>query len=145
MNRTFWLLVAAYFVVTMGVAYPWHIFLFHEEYVTMGAFTRGQPLMPFGMAAVTLQGVVFAYFYPLFYRHIGGGSPVKRGVQFSLLLGLIVYTVMVFSTVAKFNIEPILDFVALETGFEVLQFCAVGVAFGLIYGHGAPENPERLE
>lgn len=32
--------------------------------------------MSFGMLAIVLQGVVFAYFFPLFYRHRGGGSPV---------------------------------------------------------------------
>jgi len=50
--------------------------IFHEKYLAMGAFTREQPVMAFGMLAIVLQGVVFAYFFPLFYRHRGGGSPV---------------------------------------------------------------------
>ncbi len=35
-----------------------------------------QGVIAFGMLAIVLQGVVFAYFFPLFYRHRGGGSPV---------------------------------------------------------------------
>lgn len=101
MNKKFFLSVAAYFVITMAVAYPWHMLLFHEKYVAMGAFTRGEPIMAFGILAIILQGIVFAYFYPLFYRHVGGGAPVFRGIQFGLFLGLTIWTVMVFATAAS--------------------------------------------
>ncbi len=134
MNRKFVLSVLSYFVVTMAVAYPWHILLFHEHYVALGAFTRGDPIMPFGMLAVSVQGIVFAYFYPLYYRHRGGGHPLLRGVQFSLLLGLTVYTVMVFATAAKFLIEPVGEFVLLGTAFQLLQFVLVGLAIGWVNG-----------
>ncbi len=125
---------AGYFVATMIVAVVWHLVLFHDKYVQMGAMTRIDPIMPFGMAAVVIQGLVFAYFYPLFYRHKGGGHPISRGIQFSLLLGLNVWTVMVLATVAKFDITPIFDFVALGTAFQILQFVVVGAVIGWIYG-----------
>ena len=125
---------AGYFVATMIVAVVWHLVLFHDKYVQMGAMTRIDPIMPFGMAAVVIQGLVFAYFYPLFYRHKGGGHPISRGIQFSLLLGLNVWTVMVLATVAKFDIAPIFDFVALGTAFQILQFVVVGAVIGWIYG-----------
>lgn len=134
MNKKFFLAVLAYFVVTMAVAYPWHMVLFHDKYVAMGAFTRGEPIMPFGMTAIVLQAIVFAWFYPLFYRHVGGGQPLKRGIQFALFLGLTVWTVMVFATAAKFRIEPVLDFVLLGTTFQFIQFVLVGAAIGLVYG-----------
>jgi hypothetical protein len=134
MNKTFFLSVAAYFVITMAVAYPWHMLLFHEKYVAMGAFTRGEPIMAFGILAIILQGIVFAYFYPLFYRHVGGGVPVFRGIQFGLFLGLTIWTVMVFATAAKFAIEPVIDFVILGTVFQFIQFSLTGGAIGLIMG-----------
>lgn len=134
MSRSFLLSVTAYFVVTMAVAYPWHMLLFHERYLALGAFTRGGPIMPFGILAVILQGLVFAYFYPLFYRHVGGGAPLMRGIQFGLFLGMTVWSVMVFATAAKFEIEPVADFVMLATIFQVIQFTLVGAAIGLICG-----------
>ncbi|MDA0350400.1 MAG: hypothetical protein O3C43_23585 [Verrucomicrobia bacterium] len=134
MNKKFFLSVAAYFVITMAVAYPWHMLLFHEKYVAMGAFTRGEPIMAFGILAIILQGIVFAYFYPLFYRHVGGGAPVFRGIQFGLFLGLTIWTVMVFATAAKFAIEPVIDFVILGTVFQFIQFSLTGGAIGLIMG-----------
>lgn len=134
MNRKFLLSVLGYFVATMAVAYPWHMLLFHEKYVAMGAFTRGEPIMAFGMTAIILQGIVFSYFYPLYYRHKGGGHPVRRGIEFGLFMGLMVYTVMVFATAAKFQIEPVQDFILYGTSFQFLQFLAVGTAVGLIQG-----------
>ncbi len=132
MKKAFILSVIGYFVATMGVAYPWHLVLFHEKYMAMGAFTRGTPIMPFGILAIILQGIVFAYFYPIFYKHKGGGNPIFRGLQFSLFMGLNVWTVMVFATVAKFKIEPVLDFVLYGTAFQIIQFVLVGIVIGLL-------------
>ena len=135
MNRKFVLAIVAYFVVTMATAYPWHMLLFHDKYVAMGAFTRGEPIMLFGITAIVLQAIVFAYFYPLFYRHVGGGNPIARGIQFGLFMGMTGWTVMVFATAAKFRIEPVTDFVLLGTAFQFIQFLFVGAAIGLVYGN----------
>ena len=134
LNKKFMFSVVGYFVVTMAVAYPWHMVLFHDKYMAMGAFTRGEPIMPFGILAIILQGIVFAYFYPLFYRHKNGGNPVFRGIQFGLFMGLTVWTVMVFATAAKFVIEPVFDFVLYGTVFQIIQFTLVGMTIGLING-----------
>ena len=90
--------------------------------------------MAFGMAAILLQAVVFSYFYPLYYRHKGGGHPLRRGIEFGLFMGLTVYSVMVFATPAKFNIDPVQDFILYGTAFQIIQFLAVGTIIGLIYG-----------
>ena len=134
MNKKFVLAIVAYFVLTMATAYPWHMLLFHEKYVAMGAFTRGEPIMTFGMTAIVLQATVFAYFYPLFYKHVGGGNPVLRGIQFGLFMGMTVWSVMVFATAAKFSIEPVSDFVIYGTAFQFIQFFVVGAGIGLVYG-----------
>jgi len=134
MNRKFFLAVTAYFVVTMAIAYPWHMVLFHDKYVAMGAVTRAAPIMAFGMIAMVLQGVVFAWFYPLYYRHRGGGHPIVRGVEYGLFLGMTVWSVMVFATAAKFSIEPVRDFLVLGTAFQFIQFVLVGAGIGLVYG-----------
>lgn len=134
MTKKFFFSIAGYFVATMAVAYPWHMLLFHEKYVAMGAFTRGEPIMAFGITAILLQAIVFTYFYPLYYRHKGGGHPVRRGIEFGLLMGLTVYSVMVFATAAKFSIEPVQDFLLYGTAFQLLQFLLVGSVIGLIHG-----------
>jgi len=133
MNRTFILSMVGFFVTTMAVAYPWHMLLFHEQYVAMGAFTRIEPLMPFGMAAITLQAFVFAYFYPLFLAHHKRKSTIASGIKFSFLMGLTVYSVMVLATAAKFQIEPVSQFFIYGTLFQLIQFVAVGIVLGLLH------------
>lgn len=134
MSKKFTLAVIGFVVISFALAAPWHLIWFHDKYVALGAFTRGEPIMPFGVLAMVLQGVVFAYFYPLFYKHKGGGHPAYRGIQFSLFMGLTVWTVMVLATAAKFNIEPVVDFVIFGTAFQILQFIFVGITLGTIYG-----------
>lgn len=130
-NVRFWLATTSYFVVTMAWAYPWHILWFHEKYVAMGAITRDPPIIPLGMAAVLVQGLVMAHLYPRWYR---GGTPIVEGIRFSLIAGLLVYTVMGFATAAKFRIEPVGEFLAYHTIFQLLQFVFTGAALGLAYG-----------
>ena len=121
----------SYFVLTMVVAYTWHMLLFHDVYLEIGAFTRKEPIMPFGMLAVIVQGIVIAYLYPFYFS---GGKPVLEGIKFSLIIGLMVYTVMIFATAAKFAIHPVSTFLLYGTVFQLIQFIVTGAALGLIYG-----------
>ena len=123
----------SYIVLTMMIALPWHMVWFHEIYAEMGAFTREQPIVPFGMLSMLIQGLVIAYLYPFYYQQ-KGGQPIVTGIKFSLMMGLIVYSVMVFATVAKFQIEPISKFITYASVFQLIQFVVTGTALGLIYG-----------
>ncbi len=120
----------AYFVITMAWAYPWHLIWFHDLYVSWGAVTREQPIIPLGMAAIIIQGLVMGYLYPFFYK---GGNPILQGIKFSLIIGLMVYTAMGFATAAKIQIEPVSEFLIYHTIFQAIQFILAGGALGWIY------------
>jgi hypothetical protein len=121
----------SYVALSMAIAYPWHMILFHDVYLEIGAFTRAEPMVAFGMLAMIIQGAVIAYLYPFYYR---GGHPLAAGIKFSLIIGLMVYTVMVFATAAKFEINPVSTFLIYSTIFQIIQFIVTGTALGLIYG-----------
>lgn len=121
----------SYVVLSMAIAFPWHLIWFHDLYLKIGAVTRPEPIIPLGMLSMLIQGVVIAYIYPFWYR---GGNPIVQGVKFSLIVGLLVYTVMGFATAAKMNIEPVSTFLIYHTIFQFLQFTITGAALGLIYG-----------
>ena len=121
----------AYFVLTMAIAYPWHLIWFHDLYLELGAFTRAEPIIAFGMLSITIQGFIMAYLYSRYYR---GGHPVVEGIKFGLIFGLVIYTVMAFTTVAKFDINPIATFLLYHTIFQLIQFIVTGAAMGLIFG-----------
>jgi len=121
----------AYIVITMAWAYPWHIMWFHDLYVSWGAITRAEPIIPLGVLAIVIQGAVIGYLYPYFIK--GEGNPIFRGIKFNLIIGLMTYTVMGFATAAKFNIAPILPFLIYHTVFQFIQFTLTGAALGFIY------------
>ena len=136
MSRLGKILIAtsAYVVLSMAIAYPWHMIWFHDVYENMGAVTRANPIIPLGMLAMLIQGVVLAYLYPFWYS---GGNPVLQGIKFTMIAGLLIYTVMGFATVAKMNIEPVSTFLIYHTIFQAIQFTVTGAALGLVYGRKA--------
>lgn len=134
MFKKFIIATISYVVLSLAIAYPWHLVWFHDLYVEMGAFTREQPIVVLGVLAMFIQGAVIAYFYPFWYR---GGNPVWAGIRYSLIIGLLIYTVMGFATVAKFNIVPVYTFLAYHTSFQLLQFTTTGAALGLIFGRNS--------
>ena len=121
----------SYVVLSMAIAYPWHIVWFHDAYARMGAVTRAEPIIPLGMLTMVIQGIVIAYLYPFYYR---GGNPVFQGVKFTFIIGLLIYSVMGLAIPAKMNIEPIGEYLAYHTVFQTIQFLLTGAALGMIYG-----------
>ena len=121
----------SYVVITMAVAYPWHMIWFHDVYMGMGVYTRAQPSIPLGMLSMFVQGVVIAYLYPFYYRD---GNPIVQGIKFSLIMGAVVYSVMGFAMAAKIDINPISTFLIYSLIFQLIQFVITGSALGLIYG-----------
>lgn len=124
-------MVVAYAGLTMVIAYPWHMIWFHDVYMELKAYTRSEPIVMFGLLAMLTQGVVMAYFYPLFYK---GGNPALQGIKFGLVMGLMVYSVMGFAMVAKIDINPISTYLLYNAVFQTIQFVITGAAIGLIYG-----------
>ena len=124
----------SYVILSMAVAFPWHMIWFHDLYQQMGAVTRAEPIIPLGMLSMLIQGVVIAYLYPFWYR---GGNPIVQGIKFSFIVGLLIYTVMGFATAAKMNINPVFTFLIYHTIFQSIQFTVTGAALGLIYGKKA--------
>lgn len=131
MYKAFILSVLAYIVLSMAIAVPWHIVWFADLYHENGWFTRDEPIIPLGMMAMLTQAVVFAYVYPFYYK---GGHPVLTGIKFSLILGLLVYSVMGFTHVAKIEMQKPELFLLLHTVFQFIQFTLVGAAIGFIHG-----------
>ena len=125
------LFVIAYFVITMAWAYPWHVVWFHDLYAEWGAITRTHPVMPLGIAAILIQGIVIGYLYPFFRKP--DGNQIMQGIRFNLIIGLMTYTAMGFATAAKIQIEPIGDFLLYHTVFQTVQFTLTGVALGYIF------------
>jgi hypothetical protein len=129
--KKFVLAVIAYIVVTFAVAASWHLVFFKDLYDQLAIFTRKEPLIPLGIVSILMQALVLAYLYPLFYRD---GSPVKEGLKFGLLIGVLMASIAVFAEAGKQNVSSLATWLVFESAYYVLQFGVLGVIIGLIYG-----------
>lgn len=134
------LLLAAigYIAVTFVVAAGWHLGLFKGVYDELGIFTRKEPLIQLGIISMILQGSVLAYVYPIGYQ---GGSPVKEGLRFGLLMGILMGSNAVFAEAGKQQVSSLSTWLILESVYYLFQFSLSGVLVGLIYGKGI--SPRR--
>lgn len=120
----------AYAVVTMLVAVPWHFVLFKDLYHSFGIYNRSEPIIPLGFLTMFIQGAVMAYIYPRYYK---GGSHYKEAIQFSLLLGVFLYSVSTLANAAKIEVSSMSIWILIQFAFHLIQFLAGGVAFGFIF------------
>ncbi len=123
----------AYTGLTMLIAFPWHLMIFKDAYYALTPFMRAEPIIALGFLTMLVQGAVLGYLYPMYYAK-KGGNPVKTGITFTIIAGLLIYTVMGPATVAKYDVTDSGQFLLLHTGFQLIQFIITGAAIGLIYG-----------
>jgi len=97
--------------------------VFKEYYKKLAIYSNiEKPRFSFGFSAMLLQGIVFAYVYPMIQ------SPFVFGIGlFALLISF-----MVFAEAGKQNTTSLSGFVLIQTAFSIIQAVLVTVAFWLI-------------
>jgi hypothetical protein len=130
-TRSFWLGVAAYLVPTFPIAYAWHLVVFAPAYDALQIY-RPDPIIPFGFASMVIQGVIFSWAYPrLFPRR--GRAILGPGLAYGFALALLSWSFTTLAVAAKNIMGSVPVYMALETGFTVLQFLIVGPLIALAY------------
>lgn len=120
----------AYAVVTMLIAAPWHFVFFKDIYNSLGIYNRAEPIVPLGFLSMLMQGMVMAIIYPRYYK---GGSHYKEAAQFSILMGVFLYSISTLANAAKIEVSPMSTWLAIQTAFHLIQFLAAGLAFGFVF------------
>jgi hypothetical protein len=120
---SFYLHLLVYLVVSFALGAVWHIVLFKEYYKKLAIYSNIEnPRFSFGLSSMLLQGIVFAYVYPLI------ASPWLFGFGLFFLL----VSFMVFAEAGKQNTTSLSGFVLIQTAFSLVQTVIVTVAFSLI-------------
>lgn len=131
MNK-FALSTAAYVVICMILGMSWHFVIMKDVYDGLKIYNRVEPIIPLGLSSMLVQGLVMAYLYP-FYRT--SDAPIMRGLKFSLILGLLLFSVSTLANGAKIEVTSMATWLWVQTAFHLIQFVLVGIAFGLIHRH----------
>ena len=139
MSTHYFLATGAYIVVTFILGFVWHLVLFKKTYQRLGIFSRiDDPIIPLGLTAMILQGLVLAYLYP----HIFTGGPfLSEGLRFGLLMGLFIASSAVFAEAAKQRVTSLPIWLALESAYYLIQFGLSGIAIAFVY---AGRDTQRL-
>ncbi|TMJ46718.1 MAG: hypothetical protein E6G85_30405 [Alphaproteobacteria bacterium] len=130
-TRSFWLGVAAYLMPTFPVAYAWHLVVFAPAYDALGIY-RPDPIVPFGLASMLIQGVIFSWAYPRLFP--GRGSAIWRtGLVYGAGLAILSWSFTTLAVAAKNIMASVPTYMELETAFTLLQFAVVGPLIALAH------------
>jgi len=77
-----------------------------------------------------MQALVLAYLYPALYK---GGGPVREGLKFGLLIGVLMASIAVFAEAGKHNVSSLGTWLAFESAYYLLQFGLTGMIIGAIH------------
>lgn len=118
-----------YVVLTFALAFVWNMLLFRDTYVALGAHSmRAEPIMPLGLAAILIEAFVLS----LLFSKVFDGS-LKQGLFLALAVGAFSITYGALVVPAKFLIDPVPTYVALEASFGLLHYGAAGVALTYLF------------
>lgn len=123
------LTVLAYMLTTFGVQGASHFVVNTEHYAAI-AIMRAEPIVPMGLASMVIQGLVFAYVFPVFNR---GPNPIKNGVLFSWALGAFLASYIALGEAGKYSIPSISSWIVVELSAAAVQYTVFGVLLGLLH------------
>lgn len=127
MSRRVALTVAAYVVPTFVLGFVWHMVLFASFYEALHIY-RPDVIIPFGLGSMLLQGGIFAWAYP---RLVERPEQLSSGWRFAAAAALLSWSFTTLAVAAKHPMTSVGGFVAIETGYTVLQFMLVGPLLAL--------------
>lgn len=128
-----------YGVITFPLAYIWHLVAFKETYQQLGYFSRDEPIIAFGFAAILVQGSILSFIYPYLCRGMSFG---KGAITIALVMGVYHWTMHVLAAAAKQNIEPLPLWFGLETAYLAIQFSLAGLLLAFVYRNSNQSDTE---
>ena len=134
---TILLTVLAYVVATFGVQGASHFAINAEHYASI-SIMRSEPIVPMGITAMIVQGLIFAWLFPVFNR---GPHPIRNGIAFSCLLGAFLASYIVLGEAGKYSISSISSWIAVESLAAATQFILFGIMLGWLHRRSAVVRP----
>jgi hypothetical protein len=134
MQRNFWMGLAAYVVPSFPLAFAWHLTIFARNYAEL-ELLRPDPILPMGLTTMLLQGALFSWIYPRLFSIERAQWKASAGKAVAVF-GLLAWSYAVVATAAKVHMRSVPDFIALETGWTILQFAVTMPLLALAHRNG---------
>jgi len=124
------LAILAYLVPTMILGMFWHFIWFSALYDDLGIYNRKEPIIPLGFGSMLVQGCIIAYLYPYF---AGDRSTLQKGLIFTLIMGLFLFSVSTLANAAKIQVTSMTTWLGIQFVFHLIQFTITGVLLGWVF------------
>jgi hypothetical protein len=131
MSKRYWLAVLACVLPTFPLGYFWHLSIFADRYRALAMY-RDEVIIPFGLASMTIQALLFAWAYPRLFR-TAAAQWWRGAMGFGVVFGALAFSFAVLPVAAKYRMSSVEEFLMLETSFTVLQFMIVSPLIALAY------------
>lgn len=137
MNGKKWFLAGLLgFVVIFILSSLWYMVIMAGFYKTQNAeIMREQFNFPFIVLGYLVLAFLMSYIYPIGYK---GGPPVKEGLRFGVLVGLLVYLTTNLTLYGVWNFT--LAGALVDAGYHVVEEVVGGIVIALVYGTAAAES-----
>lgn len=123
------LTTVAYVVTTFAVQGTSHFAIYADHFAAI-PIMRAKPLIPLGITSMVIQGLIFAWIYPVY---AGGGSTLRNSIVFSWLIGGFLASYIVLGEAGKYAIPSVPSWIAVELSAAFAQYTMFGVLLGLIH------------
>ena len=123
---------AAYVVPTFVIAIVWHLFAFAETYQSLQVY-RDDKIVPFGLAAMTIQGVIYAWAFGKLFGHL---SALSGALRFGAAAASLAWTYSVLAVAAKHPMTSVAGYITIETAFTAVQFAVASPLIALAMASG---------
>ena len=132
---------AGYCLITVPLAYIWHLVAFKSTYESLGYFSREEPIVAFGFGAILIQGLLLSWIFPRLCR----GKAFSAGAApLLIVMGTYHWSMHVLAEAAKHQIEPLSRWFVLESTYLAIQFFLGGCWLALVY-RGQQSVEERAD
>jgi hypothetical protein len=131
MSKSFWLAFAAYLVPSFPLGYFWHLTTLREQYERLAMY-REPVIILLGLASMLVQGLIYAWIFPRLFS-TARIDWMSSAALFALIFGLLAWSFTSLPVAAKYRMTSVGSFLALESGFTVLQFVVVAPLIALAW------------
>ena len=130
MKRSFALTFFAYLIPTFILGFCWHMIWFHDLYAQLNIY-KPNPIIPFGLGSMIIQGAVFAWAYPRLFAD-AREHWAKKSIRAAVVFGILSWSFTTLAVAAKHPMASIRTFVEIETAFTAIQFAIVAPLMTLV-------------
>jgi hypothetical protein len=114
----------AYLLPTFVLGFVWHLVIFKQYYDELAMY-RSEVIIPFGLLAMTLQGVLFAWIYTRSFDR-NRCSAQQRALAYAAFGAVMSWSFTTIAVAAKNVMSSVPNYLLIETGYTVVQWALVG-------------------